>query len=132
VSIQLLRKRKKQKLEAVKFWRKRKSFYKISWKRKRTRKRPILSGAESGSKNPKSEEVEANSEAWRFKWSWKRKQKIFYCFHIHDLGSNSCFKTSYYKIQGLVWVNILTIREKGHKIYSYQKYLQHKFISKFW
>jgi len=45
VSIQLLRKRRKQKLEAVKFWRKRKCFNKISWKR--TRKRPTLSGAGS-------------------------------------------------------------------------------------
>jgi len=43
----LLRKRRKQKLEAVKFWRKR--FDKISWKRKRTWKRPTLCGAESGS-----------------------------------------------------------------------------------
>jgi len=37
-------------LKAVKFWRKRKHFDKISWKRKRNRKRPILSGAGSGSK----------------------------------------------------------------------------------
>jgi len=37
VSIQLLRKRRKQKLEAIKFWRKRKRFDKISWKRKRIR-----------------------------------------------------------------------------------------------
>jgi len=33
-------------------------------------------------KNLKSEEAEANSEAWHFKRSWKQKQKIFYCFHI--------------------------------------------------
>jgi len=44
MSIHLLRKRRKRKLEAVKFWRKRKRFDKISWKRKRTRKRLTLSG----------------------------------------------------------------------------------------
>jgi len=27
-------------------------------------------------------EAEANSEATNFIRSWKRKQKIFYCFHI--------------------------------------------------
>jgi len=58
VSIQLLRKRRKRKLEVVKFWRKRKCFYKISLKR--TRKRPTLSGAGSGSK--KSQEWRSGSE----------------------------------------------------------------------
>jgi len=87
VSIQLLRKRRKWKLEAVKFCRKRKRLDKISWKRKRTRKWPILSGDGSGSKKTKSEEAEANSEAWHFKRSRKRKQKIFYCFHISGINS---------------------------------------------
>jgi len=50
MSIQLLEKRRKRKLEAVKFWKKRKRFDKISWKRKRTRKRPTLSSAGSRSK----------------------------------------------------------------------------------
>jgi len=60
VSIQLRRKQRKRKLEAVKFWRKRKRFDKISWKWKQTRKRPILSGAGSGSKN--SQEWGSGSE----------------------------------------------------------------------
>jgi len=54
----IIRNRRKRKLEAVKFWRKRKRFDKISWKRKRSRKRPTLSG--SGSK--KSQEWESKSE----------------------------------------------------------------------
>jgi len=41
---------------------------------------------EAEAKNPKSEELEANSEARHFKRSWKQKQKIFYCFHIPDLA----------------------------------------------
>jgi len=52
MSIQLLRKRRKRKLEAVKFWRKRKRLDKIRSKRKRTRKQPILSGAGSWSVKP--------------------------------------------------------------------------------
>jgi len=60
VLVQLLRKRRKRKLEAVKFRRKRKRFYKISWKRKRTRKRPTLYGAGSGSK--KSQELGGGRE----------------------------------------------------------------------
>jgi len=44
------------KLEAVKFWRQRKRFDKISWKRKR----PTLSGAGSGSK--KSQEWGSGSK----------------------------------------------------------------------
>jgi len=60
MSIQLLRKRRKRKLEAIKFWRKLERFDKISWKRKRTRKRPTLSGGGSGSK--KSQEWGSGSE----------------------------------------------------------------------
>jgi len=56
--MQLLRKRRKRKLEAVKFWRKQKRFDKISWKRKRIRKRPTLPG--SGSK--KSQEWGSGSK----------------------------------------------------------------------
>jgi len=58
VSIQLLR--KLRKLEAVNFWKKRKRFYKIIWKRKRTRNRLTLSEARSGSK--KSQEWGSGSK----------------------------------------------------------------------
>jgi len=34
-------------------------------------------------------EVKANSETTNFIRSWKRKQKIFYCFHIAGLKSPS-------------------------------------------
>ena len=51
----------KRKLEAVKFLWKRKHFDERDWNRKETRKRLILSGAGSGSKNSKGEE--AKSEA---------------------------------------------------------------------
>jgi len=54
----LLRKQRKRKLEAVKFWKKR--FDKISWKRKRIRKRPTLSEVGSGSK--KSQEWGSRSK----------------------------------------------------------------------
>jgi len=47
-------------LEALKFWKKRKRFDKISWKWKRTRKRPTLYGAGSGSK--KSQEWGSESK----------------------------------------------------------------------
>jgi len=39
---------------------------------------------EAEAKISKSEE--ANSEAWHFKRSRKRKQTIFYCFHIPGLN----------------------------------------------
>ena len=42
--------KRKLEAEAVKFFLKRKQFDEKDWKRKRTRKRLILAGAESGSK----------------------------------------------------------------------------------
>jgi len=91
----------KRKLEAKFLW-KRKHFEERSWKRTRKHltfwepeakaffikygagmwKRKRLNFCESGSILKKKLEAEANSAATNFMRSWKRKQNIFYCFHI--------------------------------------------------
>jgi len=54
-------------------------------------KRLNFCGSES---NLKKLEAEANSEATNFIRSWKRQQKIFYCFHIPVLSYLASFSTA--------------------------------------
>jgi len=73
----------KQKLEAIKFL----------WKRKHFEERKL--------------EAEANLEATNFIRSWKRKQKIFYCFHIPGFNHRA-FKI----IRG---IKVKNLKEKKQK-----------------
>jgi len=71
--------------EAVKFLWERKHFEETSWKQ--PRKHLTFWGAGIGNIFHKTwdrgVEAEANSKATNSIRRWKRKHKIFYCFHIH-------------------------------------------------
>jgi len=103
VSMQLLRKQRKRKLEAVKFWRKRKCFDKISWKL--TRKWPTLSEAAS----KKSQEWGSQSKlgSMTLQEELEAEAKMFYCFYIlGKLVSISTFSVLRNWLKHLVYQNL--------------------------